>query len=124
MARYSVSRHVARPNLTSVSPGGRETDATHVEVSVFYAKGGMNYFTYKTEPRGYWLSVTPVKVGDGVVSFALFSGKKFFVAETSAVNKKRFDGIANAILSNAEKIADLWVANDMGGIDAIAKSVH
>lgn len=37
-------------------------NANHLKVSVFYDLGGINYSNYKTEPRGYWVSVTPVEL--------------------------------------------------------------
>lgn len=32
-----------------------------LDVSVYYSLGGTNMFSYKTEDRGYYISVTPVK---------------------------------------------------------------
>lgn len=32
-------------------------NGSHLEVSVFYTKGGMSYFTGQVSPRGYYLSV-------------------------------------------------------------------
>jgi hypothetical protein len=43
-----------------VSVTGNPT-VTHLKVAVYHSKGGLNYATYKEEPKGYWLSVTPVK---------------------------------------------------------------
>lgn len=37
-------------------------NANNLKVSVFYSLGGINYSNYKTEPRGYWVSVTPVEL--------------------------------------------------------------
>jgi hypothetical protein len=33
-------------------------DATHIEVSVFYQKGGVNYVTSNREPGGIYVSVS------------------------------------------------------------------
>ena len=33
---------------------------THIHVRTNYSLGGINYFTYKNEARGYWLHITPV----------------------------------------------------------------
>ena len=35
---------------------------THIKVEVFYAKGGINYFTGTSERRGIYLSISPVKL--------------------------------------------------------------
>ena len=52
-----------------------------LKVSTFYSKGGTNFYTYKQEPRGYYLSVTRVvrKISEsGLVSEScmMFTGGK------------------------------------------------
>jgi hypothetical protein len=52
-----------------------------LKIQVFYNMGGMNYFNYKNEERGYYLSVTPVQVerqanGITIESYMAFSGVK------------------------------------------------
>lgn len=59
----------------------------------YYHKGGMNYFTSRNEPRGYYLSVSPVQVerrADGIVieSFAAFSGIKYLLIECKRKSNK------------------------------------
>lgn len=58
--------------------------ATHLEVSVYYTKGG------GAVPRGYYLSVRPVTKRDGMVSFDLFSGRRQLLFETSRFTAKQF----------------------------------
>lgn len=65
-------------------------NGSHLEVSVFYTKGGMSYFTGQVSPRGYYLSVRPVTLDKGMVSFDLFSGCKKLVMETSRYSDKQF----------------------------------
>ena len=64
--------------------------ATHLEVSVYYTKGGVNYFSGNTNPRGYYLSVRPVKRGNNMVSFDLLSGCKRLLLETARYTDKQF----------------------------------
>ena len=64
--------------------------ATHLEVSVYYTKGGLNYFTGGTTRRGYYLSVRPVTKGNGMVSYDLFSGCKRLLLETNRYSDKQF----------------------------------
>lgn len=49
---------------------------THIEASVYYSLGGMNYFTYKQEQRGYYISIVPVTRERGMISFTAFTGRK------------------------------------------------
>jgi len=45
--------------------GEKEDQRKVLNVRVYYSKGGLNYWNYKTDPRGYYLSVTP-QVVDGM----------------------------------------------------------
>lgn len=69
------------------------TKTTHIKLEVYYSLGGMNYWTYKNEPRGYYLSVTPVErsVSSGgfmMEGFTAFSGTKVLVKEVKRKGKK------------------------------------
>ena len=52
-------------------------------MELYYALGGINYFTYKNEPRGYYLSVSPVErrmsYGCMMESYTAFTGVKTLV---------------------------------------------
>jgi len=51
-------------------------DCTHIKAEVYYSIGGMNYFTYKQEQRGYYISISPVTRERGMESYTAFSGSK------------------------------------------------
>lgn len=68
--------------------------ATHLQIEVYYSKGGMNFFNYKEEPRGYYAAVTPVTLEDNIISFSCFSGRKYFLLE---VNRKSERSMRQAI---------------------------
>lgn len=63
-----------------------ENSEYELKCEVYYSKGGMNYWNYKDEPRGYYGSVTLVKRERGehfyTESFSLSTGayKTFLVA--------------------------------------------
>ena len=76
---------------------------------LYYDLGGINYFTHENEPRGYYVSVTPVerKVGDryatetvvafsGIKCNALQVNRKSKKAEASALEK--YEEVKNAII--------------------------
>lgn len=68
----------------------RLQDATHIEVNVYYSKGGMNYFTGRVTPRGYYISVKPVTKREGIISYVLFSGSGQLLLETNRYSDKQF----------------------------------
>jgi hypothetical protein len=64
---------------------------THVEVELYYSKGGMNYFSGRNEARGLWLSVSPVERGDRFVKYSAWSGIKKHVKEMKMFSQKAID---------------------------------
>ena len=69
------------------------SDTKKVKVAVFYSKGGINYFNYKQEKRGYYVSVRVVdrEVRNGYIteSFSMFdSGYKQILKEVGRASKK------------------------------------
>ena len=66
---------------------------THLKVEVYYSLGGMNPWTYKQEPRGYYLSVCPVERdvrpdGFTMESFTAFAGTKLLLKEVTRKSAK------------------------------------
>lgn len=95
-------------------PGGEDNT---VQISVTYDKGGLNYFTYKQEPRGYQLTVSPCKVGEGFVRHSLNLGgggigRRFFVAPATRFNGRRFETLINAIAPHLDTLAAALVVQD------------
>lgn len=87
-------------------------DATHIKIEVRYEKGGLNYFTYKEEPRGIYVVVTPVEVtgrgGYQIESFTAFSGVKTCVKELKRKSEKAEQEVWTKIEPAAEQIARAW----------------
>lgn len=67
------------------------TSCTHIDVELYYSKGGMNYFTSRNEERGLYLSVSPLEKGDRFVKYSAFSGIKKHVKAMKAFSQKAFD---------------------------------
>lgn len=63
-------------------------DKTFLKCELYYSLGGMNYFTGKTEARGYYVSVSPVERSNGWESYTAFSGWKKCVVECARKGKK------------------------------------
>lgn len=82
-----------------------ERDEQTLKIQVYYSLGGMNYFTYKQDGRGFYLNVTPVKLekrqGYTMESFTMFSGIKKFLLPCTRYSEKR--------LEEALKLSDEWI---------------
>ena len=65
-------------------------DATHIEVSVYYSKGGMSYFTNTVLPRGFYIGVTPVTMRNKTISFTAFTGTRKLLLEVKRYSDKQF----------------------------------
>jgi len=78
---------MANPRVFTKYIPAKGPDVNNLKVELYYSLGGMNYFTYKTEARGYYLSVTPVERSDhsGYVceSTTLGHGIKHLVKEVA-----------------------------------------
>lgn len=63
----------------------------YLRIDMDYSKGGYNYFTYKNEPRGYYIHVSPVnrEIRDGYTmeSYTAFSGIKDCILEVTRKSK-------------------------------------
>lgn len=63
----------------------------HTEVSVYYTKGGSNYFTGGVSQRGYYLSVRAVAKSEFGIRFSLMgAGLKQLILPAKRFNKKDF----------------------------------
>jgi hypothetical protein len=84
-------------------------DVTHLEISVFYEKAGMNYASYKREPGGIYVSVTPVKIAEGMVSFVLFSGTKRLLETAERLNRKRLAAVGERVEADVKmQLGSTW----------------
>ena len=63
-------------------------DCNALKCEVYYNLGGINYFTYKTEQRGYYVSVSPVERKGNCESYIGFSGIKNCVLPVNRQSKK------------------------------------
>ena len=68
------------------------TGVNNLKVELYYSLGGMNYFNYKVEKRGYYLSVCPTERKDNggwiSESYTMFSGVKQLVKEVARKSAK------------------------------------
>lgn len=72
-------------------------DHNKLKIELYYHLGGMNYFTYKTEERGYYISVTPV-YSDGIMeSVTAFSGIKQCIKPVKRKSEKAYNEVLASI---------------------------
>jgi hypothetical protein len=83
-------------------------DDNYLKIHVYYHLGGMNYFTYKQEARGYYLSVTPVKLeqGNGYTTevYSAFSGIKTLLLETKRKSDKAMQTAEQLAINELPKL--------------------
>jgi len=77
----------------------------YIKVEVYYSLGGLNYFNYRPEPRGFYLSVQPITIekSHGVTweSFVGFSGVKHFIVPCAKYSPKKLE-LAVEMAKNGE----------------------
>ena len=82
-------------------------DANVLKIEIYYDLGGPNLFTYKNEKRGYYFSLTPVKVEGAWESYTAFSGSKTCIEEASRKSKKKFEEVCKRMDQLINKYREL-----------------
>lgn len=97
--------------MTTFLPVVKKGDVTHLRVEVYYSLGGYNLFTYKQEPRGYYLSVSPVgrsERGSVVMeSYRAFSGTKQLILPVNRKSPKRYETALQLAQESRRKLIDI-----------------
>lgn len=81
----------AQRKLLESIPCTELEDVTHIDVEVYYTKGGMSYLSGRSTNRGFYLSVRPVKRNGVTVSFELFSGVSRLLLEANRFSEKQME---------------------------------
>lgn len=85
--------------------------ATHLKIEVYYNLGGHNVFTGKDEPRGYYLSVSPVErrrtdYGITTETYVAFSGIKECIKPVGRKSAKAEKEAENIALDRENKLIE------------------
>ena len=82
-------------------------NGSHIDVEVYYTKGGANYISGGTTPRGYYLSATPVTYKNGMASTVLFNGMKKLLMPANRYSAKQFEQAVNKGREEAPELIKL-----------------
>ena len=97
----------------------KETGST-LKIKLNFQNGGMNMGTYKTEQKGYYLSLIPMQreLSNGMVieTVESFAGMKFFIEAAGRYNEKRLTMIATQLDLCVPIISRLWSTRDAEGV--------
>ncbi len=83
-----------------------------VEVEVSYSKGGTNYFSGGTSPRGIYVRITPVTLEHGCVSFKLFSGTGMCLVHLLRKSDKQLLAVAERLDAVVPDAATMFEHNN------------
>lgn len=99
-------------------PEGITTEFKHIKVSIYYSLGGMNYFSGNANPRGYYVSITPVTLNETPwgyseqsVLLGKHSGGKILLQEATRFNAKTFAQMDTLAQEQVNKYAEQFVAS-------------
>lgn len=65
----------------------------YLVTSLSYSKGGPNYFSGGTDPRGYCVGVQPLTKQERSTSYMLFSGVRTLILPAQAFSQKKLDAL-------------------------------
>jgi len=84
-------------------------DNHFLEIDVYYNLGGMNFFQGQTEPRGFWLSVSPVRKSrvEGNPNLTMThtiptDGARAFIEEAKRFSQKRLDQLVTLLKDGSD----------------------
>lgn len=88
-------------DLNVIETASQEPRIVRIEVS--YSKGGRNFITGGSYPRGYYLDMQSLQdKGDGCVSFILGSGVSSLIETTQRLSRKRLEQLRSAAQQSPE----------------------
>jgi hypothetical protein len=92
-----------------------------LDIKAIYHKGGMNYFTYKTEPRGYYMVISPKELTETGFMFLIDGsrenmGAKYLIEGATRLNRKRLTALMAAVDASAPAVAAAFRANDAAAL--------
>jgi len=88
----------------------QETEnATHLEVEVYYDKGGVNWYSGREEARGIYVRVGPIAIRNGFESFLVGDncGRKKFLEGAKRLNRKRVEQLAASVAEEIRSKAEI-----------------
>lgn len=96
------------------------------KASLYYDKGGMNYFNYKNEPRGIYFSIRAMRVelrdGMRIESFMMCAGKgmKALVLPQERKSAVKLAKVAAAISPKVAEIVEKFKTDENGAFEMLA----
>jgi hypothetical protein len=128
-----ISTRIALPEGHNLTIGGRMPEgmgATHLRVSLYYSKPGINYFTYNREAGGYWLAVTPVQVeqdGPARIERSILmgenSGFKVLLAPATRFNARKLAALQDHVASLHDQLVAAIVQQDKAALHATIQTM-
>jgi hypothetical protein len=89
---------------------------TEVKIELKYNLGGLNYWNYKTEARGYWLHIQPLKIERKqdctIESFDCFSGYKALILETKRKSDKAYNTALEMLEAKKAEMLEIITKNN------------
>lgn len=70
------------------------SDNNVLDVSIFYDKGGYNYYNGGVNRRGFYVSATPKTKDGNSIRVVMFEGLKMFLLETGRFSQKKLDELS------------------------------
>ena len=114
---------------TPIQGSRPEEPLNELRVEVNYQLGGHNWFSGDIDSRGVFLSLTPVRRGNGFISTRIDGklhtmGYKILLKELGRKSQKQLDLAAERVLPFAGAIADLYSEGKHNEIVQLVKNAY
>lgn len=84
-------------------------DGQFYDIYVSYTLGGMNYFTGKVDPRGYFLHINPIQFDGTTVVYRAFTGIKKFLEPANKFSPKKLKKLADNTMADMHQNLDKYL---------------
>ena len=99
--------------------------ANSVKFTIRFSKGGLNYFNYKNEQKGFYVHCQPMTVtqkdGYSTEEYVMGTGFKILLSEENRDSKKKLQKY-NEVLNNKQNA--LQEACDSGDLNIVANTLR
>lgn len=106
-----IKTYLEVPNGELRNYKGEKNKCTHLLCSLYYSKGGMNYWTSRNEERGYYASISPVTLEGGFERYVAFTGCKDCIVPCARQSKGKENEAVAKFNGYMRQMIDIYFPN-------------
>jgi len=86
-----VTDVIQKPHIIDLFPCEGLRNGTHIELMVYYYRGGRDIYSSDDPLPGYYLKATPVRKEGGMSTSAFYASKRIFLSQDRSYSAENFE---------------------------------